>query len=72
MNCQANGSTDHYYYYQLKTGDSYSRKGAEGLSPVFRGYLGYSIIGKKRPKAHVYLGYGSADGLFMGASWYLY
>lgn len=71
MNCKANGSPDRYDVYQLKYGDAYSRRSTEGLNPVGRGYLRYSLGNKEKPKAHVYLGYGNADGLFMGASWYL-
>lgn len=71
MNCKANGSPDRYKVYQLNYGDAYSRRSTEGLDPVGRGYLRYSFGNKEKPKAYVYLGYGNADGLFMGANWYL-
>lgn len=71
MNCKANGTPDFYDAYTVDYGNAYTRKSHENLKPVYRGYLKYSFS-KEKPKAHMYLGYGSADGLFMGVSWYVY
>ncbi|MCQ2068011.1 MAG: hypothetical protein MJY68_02760 [Bacteroidaceae bacterium] len=71
MNCKANGSPDRYETYQLNHGEAYSRTSTEGLNLVGRGYMRYSFGRQEKPKARVYLGYGIADGLFLGASWYL-
>ena len=70
MNCKANGPTDFYESYLVSYGNAYSRSSHESLKPVYRGYLKYSFS-KEKPKAQMYLGYGNADGLFLGASWYL-
>lgn len=72
MNCKANNNSELYNtYYGLKYGDSYFRKSSAGIKVVYRGYAKYPIYIKKQPKAHVYLGYGNADGLFLGLGTYL-
>lgn len=71
LNCKANGSSDTYSSYFIKYGQAYSRKGNDGHNMCWRGYLKYPIILDKEPKAHVYLGYGNADGLFLGIGTYL-
>lgn len=70
MNCRANGSPSFYDSYLVSYGNAYSRTSHESLQMVYRGYLKYSFSTEK-PKAHMYLGYGSADGLFLGVSWFL-
>lgn len=71
MNCKANGNEEAYYYYLIKYSQPYSRKSANGQAFVYRGYLRYAIQAKEKPKAHMYLGYGNADGLFLGIGLYL-
>ncbi|MBR4792736.1 MAG: hypothetical protein IK038_03625 [Bacteroidaceae bacterium] len=66
MNCRANGNPDMYDNYLASYSQAYSRKGADGQSLVYRGYLRYTIPAKEKPKAHMYLGYGNADGMFLG------
>ena len=66
MNCRANGNPEHYDYYIVDYGQPYSRIYQTGLLLVYRGYLRYAIQIKKKAKALMYLGYGRADGLFIG------
>ena len=71
LNCKANGSTDSYKSYSIQYGQAYSRKGNNGHTLDWRGYLKYPILLNKQPKAQMYLGYGNADGLFLGIGTYL-
>lgn len=72
VNCKANNNSDLYSsYFGLKYGDPYYRKAGTGLKVAYRGYAKYSIHVKKQPKAHMYLGYGNADGIFVGIGTYL-
>lgn len=71
LNCKANGSSDLYKSYFIKYGQAYSRKGDNGHTLAWRGYLRYPIFSNKQPKAQMYLGYGNADGLFVGIGTYL-
>ena len=66
MNCRANGDAQSYDYYLTSYSQAYSRKGNHGQLLVYRGYLRYTIHAKEKPKAHMYLGYGNADGMFLG------
>ena len=67
MNCRANGSPESYgSKSNVQYGDAYYRKSLDGHAFVYRGYFRYSIHIKKQPKALMYLGYGNADGLFIG------
>ena len=71
MNCKANGDPGHYDYYTVDYGEAYSRRYHENTKIMYRGYMRYSIHVKKQPKALLYLGYGKADGLFIGFGTYL-
>jgi hypothetical protein len=73
MNCRANNpGTDAYgTYWRIKYGMPYNRNGSNGLELVYRGCMRYSIHLNKQPKALMYLGYGKADGLFVGVAGYL-
>lgn len=68
QNCRANSSLEQidYQHYGVKYGEPYNRRYTNGHTLVYRGSVKYSIIKKKQPKAQLYLGYGNADGLFIG------
>jgi Uncharacterized protein conserved in bacteria len=70
MNCKANSSPEMYDAYWIKYGDAYSRRGFDKLIVAYRAFFKYTIQ-KEKPKALLYLGYGNADGLFLGVSYYL-
>lgn len=70
MNCRANSSPELYKAYWIEYGDSYSRRGNDKLMVAYRGYFKFKLK-KEKPKALIYLGYGNADGLFLGASFYI-
>lgn len=67
INCRANGNYDYYSYYNIKYGQAYTRRDQTSHTFVYRGYLMYSFQAKEeKPKTHMCLGYGKADGLFIG------
>ena len=70
MNCKANSSPELYDAYWVNFGDSYSRRSNSRVKVAYRGYFKFKLK-KEKPKALMYLGYGNADGLFLGASFYL-
>ena len=70
MNCRANSAPGLYSAYWIEYGDSYSRRSSDNMIIAYRGYFKFKLQ-KEKPKALLYLGYGNADGLFLGASFYL-
>lgn len=71
MNCRANGNPENYYYYNTLYGNAYSRRYQIAHTIVYRGYLLYPIITNEKSKAHLCLGYGRAEGLFLGVDFAL-
>lgn len=71
MNCRANGSPEHYDYYNASYGNAYSRRYQIAHTFVYRAYMLYPIMTNKKSKAHLCLGYGRADGLFFGVDFAL-
>ena len=67
MNCRANGNYEYYYYYNVSYGESYTRRDQISHKFVYRGYLRYGFqTSEEKPKTYMSLGYGNADGLFIG------
>ena len=70
MNCRANSPAELYDAYWINYGDSYTRRSSNRIGVAYRGFLKFKFD-KEKPKALMYLGYGNADGLFLGVSFYL-
>lgn len=70
MNCQAHGNADNYKNYWIRPNEAYSRRWYEGHVLAYRGYIRY-FLEKEQPKTLLYLGYGNADGLFLGVGFNL-